>query len=93
MKKDILQYTYLHDESVFLLPGIFCIKHLIWILTADLTESSGRLDERPVKNGETDSVNPQTRQRGRLADRLREKLTDKKTDSQAKQTDSYPCTS
>lgn len=62
----------LRDESLppFLLPGIFCIKHLNWILkTADLTESSGRLDERPVKNGERDGVNPQTRQSGRLADR------------------------
>ncbi len=37
--------------------------------TADLTESSSRRDERPVNNGETDGVNPQTRQCGRLADR------------------------
>lgn len=38
--------------SPSVLPGIFFIKQLNWILkTADLTESSGRLDERPVKNG------------------------------------------
>lgn len=60
-----------------MLPEIFCIKHLNWILkTTDLTDrleaDSGRLDERPTKNGETDRVNPQTRQRGSLADRPRE---------------------
>ena len=44
---------------------IFCVKHLNWISkTADLTESPGRLDERPVKSGETDGVNPQSRHRG-----------------------------
>ena len=60
--------------SPFFLHGIFCIKQLNWILkTADLTASSGRLDERPVKNGESDRLNPQTRQRGRRAARLREK--------------------
>ncbi|KAI3364513.1 hypothetical protein L3Q82_011300 [Scortum barcoo] len=34
-----------------------------------LCKFSGRLDERPSKNGETDRVNPQTRQRGSPADR------------------------
>ncbi len=56
-----------------MLPLIFCIMHLNWILkTADLTESLGRLDERPVNNGETDGVNPRSRQCGRLADKPRE---------------------
>lgn len=60
---------YVMSPSPPFLPGIFCVKRLNWILkTADLTESSGRLDERPVKNGETDGMNPQTRQRGRPAD-------------------------
>lgn len=55
--------------SPSLFSEIFCIKHLNWILkTAELTESSGRLDERPVKNGEIDGVNPQTRQSDRQAD-------------------------
>lgn len=59
------------NPSPFLLPGIFCMKHLNWILkTADLAESSGRLDETPAKNGETVGMgSPQTRQSGRLADR------------------------
>lgn len=72
-----------HCQCPFsLFPGIFCLKHLNWILkTTDLTESSGGIDERPVKNGESDRVNPQTRHRGRRADTLR--LTEeKKADSQ-----------
>lgn len=36
--------------------------------TVGLTESSGRLDERQVKNRKIDSANPQSRQSDREAD-------------------------
>lgn len=68
-KKNIF---YIMSLSPSLFSEIFCIKHLNWILkTAELTESSGRLDERPVKNGEIDGVNPQTRQSDRQADKTK----------------------
>lgn len=75
------------NPSPFLLPGIFCMKHLNWILkTADLAESSGRLDETPAKNGETVGMgSPQTRQSGRLADRR-----EWQRKGQTNHTDKYP---
>lgn len=39
--------------------------------TGGLTESSGRLDERQVKNRKTDSTNPQSRQSDRQADKTK----------------------
>lgn len=39
--------------------------------TAGLTESSGRLDERQVKNRKIDSANPQSRQSERQADKTK----------------------
>lgn len=70
MREKYIFYIMSLSQSLFC--EIFCIKHLNWILkTAELTESSGRLDERPVKNGEIDSVNPQTRQSDRQADKTK----------------------
>lgn len=66
---EVIYIFYIMSLSPRLFFEIFCTKHLNWILkTAELTESSGWLDERPVKNGEIDSVNPQTRQSDRQAD-------------------------